>query len=484
MSMKSTNLSLKIGSLFLDHKNTRIPEDRRANDQRALVHELLESENVKNLASSISKLGLFPNERLVVMKEGRRFIVLEGNRRVAAIKLLINPELAPTKQLVKFFRKLSSEINLSDISTLDAVLVPDRISASPIIAALHTRSSKKKWSTLQQARYYRELVDEGLTSYEIAETIGITLGQVKNYLRAEKLYSLANSLEYPPDTEEKIKDPRFPLSTLERFLESKVGRAFLGVELDEDHGFRGIVHPERFQAVLKQIVTDIVTKRSFTREINDEDGFKDYISRTDSNIPRTRIRGTFLPNELLNGNSDDTPQIDPPKPASPKPKRQPPLSKSIIPIGFSCTTKHARIKAIFKELKSLRVKEQPNSTGVMLRVLIEISIWNFLKEISHEIDVCNKYDPTKKRRKNNPNWVPSLRDLISYSVDERLFPNMTPDEYKSVRTLAAKDTSYFVNIEGFNIFTHNPNVIPTENDLRALWLRAEPMLKVILNNTD
>ena len=57
---------LRIGRLRLDSRNTRIPPAHRSEDERALVHELVEHEDVVNLAASISKHGLFPNERLVV----------------------------------------------------------------------------------------------------------------------------------------------------------------------------------------------------------------------------------------------------------------------------------------------------------------------------------------------------------------------------------------------------------------------------------
>ena len=109
MIAKKKLRTVKVGSLLLDSKNARIPAGRRSDDERALVHELVEREDVRGLGASIAKLGLFPNERLVVMPQGRRYVVLEGNRRVAAVKLLINPELAATDAEVKYFRGLSTK---------------------------------------------------------------------------------------------------------------------------------------------------------------------------------------------------------------------------------------------------------------------------------------------------------------------------------------------------------------------------------------
>ena len=293
MATESRSAPIKAGSLQLDAKNTRIPSDRRSDDQRGLLHELLEHEDVKSLASSIAKLGLFPNERLVVVPSGRRFVVLEGNRRLAAIRLLLNPELAPTDGLVRYFRGLSAKADLAALGTLEVAIVPSRIAAAPILAALHIGDSKRRWSSLQQARFYRELADEGQTPVEIAEELGVTLGEVRSYLRTEQLYRLALTFEYDPEIRRRLEDSKFPLTTLERFIESKVGRKFLGIELDDEQGFRGVVHPDRFKAVLTRVAKDIAVTQGLTRNINNEDGFREYVSKVDPQIEKTKMRGSF-----------------------------------------------------------------------------------------------------------------------------------------------------------------------------------------------
>ena len=480
MTTESRSASVKAGSLLLDPKNTRIPSERRSNDQRRLLHELLEHEDVTTLASSIAKRGLFPNERLVVVANGRRYTVLEGNRRLAAIKLLLNPELAPTERQVKYFRRLSMSADLAALGKIDVAIVQSRIAAAPIIAALHTKEAKKRWSSLQQARFYRELVEEGQTPAEVAEEVGVTLGEVRSYLRTELLYRLALTLDYDDHVRRKIEDSKYPLTTLERFIESKIGRKFLGIELDDDKGFRGIVHPDRFKAVLARVAEDIATTPGMTRRINNEEGFKSYITQTEENIEKTKVRGKFDAESLLGGGEAEYTEAggkDEPKPVR---ARTPKPSPSIVPRGFVCTTLNDRVRTVFKELKSLKIVEHRNSTGVMLRVLLDIALWEFIRRNGLEKTVCDHFDKTGKKRRNNPDWTPPLRDLISYAVENRIFPGMTASGYRSVRTLAARDANYFITIEGFNAFTHNPCVTPTEGDLRALWQRAEPMLEIIL----
>jgi hypothetical protein len=128
----------------------------------------------------------------------------------------------------------------------------------------------------------------------------------------------------------------------------------------------------------------------------------------------------------------------------------------------------------------MTIVQHRNSTGVMLRVLLDVALWSYIKTEGHANAVCDHFDPDRKKRKNNPDWTPVLRDLISYAVEKKIFRGMTADGYKSVRSLASKDSAYMITIDGFNSFTHNPYVTPTEGDLRALWQRAEPMLDIIL----
>lgn len=473
-------ISVKAGSLLLDSKNSRIPAERRSDDQRQLLHELLEREDIRGLASKIAKLGLFPNERLVVMSEGRRYIVLEGNRRLAAIRLLINPDLAPTDASVKYFRNLSVKTDLPGIGKLDVAVFQNRVAAAPIIAASHIGNPKRRWSSLQQARFYLELVEEGQTPAEVAERIGTTPGHVREFLRTEKLYRIASSFEYNNEVRQKIEDPKFPLTTLARFIESTLGRKFLGIKLDDAYGFWGVVHPDRFKAVLTRVAEEVATKPGLTRKINDEKDWNTYINKIKPTIPKTKIRGKFNPDYFL-GTEDIDAIPDEQEPKKKQKPRAPKPSASIIPRGFVCRSKHDRVRAVFNELKSMKIEQQRNSSGVMLRVLMDIALWHFFCDNGHEKAVCDHFDKNKKQRKRNSDWTPSLRSLISYAVEKRIFPGVTAAGYKSVRSLASRDTEYMITIESFNAFTHNPYITPTEGDLRALWQRAEPMLEIILN---
>ena len=127
------------------------------------------------------------------------------------------------------------------------------------------------------------------------------------------------------------------------------------------------------------------------------------------------------------------------------------------------------------------VEEYRNSIGVMLRVLIEVALWDYIATKRLEKDVLDALDPTRRRRKHNPDWLPSLRDTLSYACDQRIFDGMNAGGYKATRALVSKDADHILTIDGFNAFVHGAYTIPTGGDLRALWHRASPMLELTLN---
>ena len=81
-------------ALELDRMNPRIPGIGNGRSTRDIVATLIEHEDVLALAKSIVDFGgLYPNERLIAVDEDRERVVVEGNRRLAALKLLHSPGL-------------------------------------------------------------------------------------------------------------------------------------------------------------------------------------------------------------------------------------------------------------------------------------------------------------------------------------------------------------------------------------------------------
>ena len=80
--------TISVTSLLLDASNPRIPELGHKANQREIVAESVRNDAVYDLAKDIAAQGFFPTEVLICVEENNEVIVVEGNRRLAALKLL------------------------------------------------------------------------------------------------------------------------------------------------------------------------------------------------------------------------------------------------------------------------------------------------------------------------------------------------------------------------------------------------------------
>ena len=77
-----------VSSLKLDPKNPRLPSVGKELEPREIVAGLIANEAVYDLARDIADQGYFPTEILVAITDTQgALVVIEGNRRLAAIKL-------------------------------------------------------------------------------------------------------------------------------------------------------------------------------------------------------------------------------------------------------------------------------------------------------------------------------------------------------------------------------------------------------------
>ncbi len=137
-------IDLQIEQLLLDSDNPRISG---AASQRDTLQRLLDDQEEKlfALAESIASDGMSPIDRLLVVRQDNdsdRFIALEGNRRVAALKLLSNPTvltgLEVKSSLRKRFEDLARNFDRSTVEPLACFEVSSREDGVPWLFLRHT----------------------------------------------------------------------------------------------------------------------------------------------------------------------------------------------------------------------------------------------------------------------------------------------------------------------------------------------------------
>lgn len=157
-------------NLFFDHKNPRLAEYGITEEtpEEEVLKILWEAMDVRELVQSIAASGFFEHEALIVAQENGRQIVIEGNRRLAAVKVLLWDGVE--QQNGWEIPKLSAEARQA-LATLPAIIAT-REESWRFLGFKHV-NGPAKWSSYAKAAYIAEIHRVyGVPLAQIAEQIG------------------------------------------------------------------------------------------------------------------------------------------------------------------------------------------------------------------------------------------------------------------------------------------------------------------------
>lgn len=133
------------------------------------------------IAESIARHEYFKSEPLIAVAHGDRFVVIEGNRRLAALMGLADKDLRG-----RFAKENSGWSRLPAFNlpeTFPVVVVANATSVAPLLGFRHI-SGIEPWAPYAQARYIARLVDdESKDLDEVAELVGRTRSEVRAMYR-------------------------------------------------------------------------------------------------------------------------------------------------------------------------------------------------------------------------------------------------------------------------------------------------------------
>lgn len=174
---------MPVADLRFDPENPRIPTDVDPNDEQAVLDWMLEDAGLVELMGSIAVNGFFPAEPLLVTAaDGGGFWVLEGNRRLAAVKLLLEPERAPRRKAAVAHAAGEVE-DRSALAELPCVIFAERRDVLDYLGYRHI-TGIKEWEPAAKARYLRELYIEHSASSggEVYRKIARIIGSRSDYV--------------------------------------------------------------------------------------------------------------------------------------------------------------------------------------------------------------------------------------------------------------------------------------------------------------
>jgi hypothetical protein len=147
---------LSINELEFDKENPRLPHSViDSNDENEVIDWMLSDASIIELMGSIAEKGFFPAEPLLVVpaKQKGKYVVVEGNRRLTAAKLLLHPSLAKKRTaIIKEIRKEAKHIP----KFIPSIIYPKRQDILDYLGFKHI-TGVKAWPALAKAKYLRQL---------------------------------------------------------------------------------------------------------------------------------------------------------------------------------------------------------------------------------------------------------------------------------------------------------------------------------------
>lgn len=207
--------------------------------------------NVTDVMLSISTQGYFPGEPLLVCPSSNsnttKYEVLEGNRRLAALKLLLNPQLAPIKK--ETISQIAQEAEFKP-ERVPVVKYNNRDEVLLYLGYRHI-TGVDQWDSLAKARYLSQLRDKfNQYSYdEVLRKLAKLIGSRKDYvhkllsgyrvfknIESERFYNISN-----------LNEENFEFSLLTTALSYTGIGDFVGVTNSKDEFTEAAIHKENLK---------------------------------------------------------------------------------------------------------------------------------------------------------------------------------------------------------------------------------------------
>ena len=156
MTDKNSSIEyVSIDQLHFDAQNPRLPSTIDRNDESVVLDWMLKDATIIELMGAIGEHGYFQGEPLLVApsKKADGYDVVEGNRRLTAVKLLRDPTLARIRK--KSVQSASEEASYKP-TQLPVLKFKERNEILDYLGYRHI-TGIKQWSSLAKAKYLKEL---------------------------------------------------------------------------------------------------------------------------------------------------------------------------------------------------------------------------------------------------------------------------------------------------------------------------------------
>ena len=453
MANKTTNIAIK--DLTLWDENARFPDKYFNQDETELINFFISKPDfkIKLLIESIVKDFDLPQlEKVIVWNDGEQNIILEGNRRLTAYKLLNDSNLAKDKKLQDFIEKEKTKISISENFTLECIVVENREDAFRYIDRKHNNGNNEvNWKDTERAHYSIRRGSNG--SLELIKS-GIS--------------KIVRELDLPDEMKEQILGQGY-VTTFFRTITTKPAQKLYGYYFDNDE-FK--IKDKDFKEKLKVVIFSVLNKQDIqgnkidSRTLNKKEDVEKFLESI-------KVEDTKKVDEKIKENTSENIFGEKSISVGPTVTKQKVLPKStsrkyLIPMSCTLRIAEPKINNIYRELReNLLIDETnssvPNAVGVLFRVFLEISLDQYAKmnqKIFKKDDTISLKIP----------WV--VKTLEDKGYDKKIFNNIN-------KVGSAKKENTYLSIGNFHEYVHSTTTQPSSNELKTKWDNVQTFFETL-----
>jgi hypothetical protein len=439
-------VDIALSDLLVDPRNARLKEEQPSQPAAIVALAKQQGRRLLQLADDVVEFGLDPTALPAVVPTGdqkTRYTVIEGNRRVVAVKALETPSLVAAafdSAGQKRLNSLSLRFLKKPISVLKCVLFESEAELAHWVTLRHTGQNDGvglvEWGADEKDRYAAR---HGKRS---------PAGQVLDFV--DKAGTLSDAAK---------QSSKGIITSLTRLINTPAVRERLGIEL-VDGQVVSLYPTSDVTKGLTQVVDDLKTGRVTVGKIYSAAERVKYGQR----LPPPKKAKLKTP-EPLSGTTAPADLAG--KLRSQRQKRRvkrPTDRTALIPKTCGLTITAPRINGLYNELLSLSVDQYPNACAVAMRVFLELSVDNYVDQ--HKI-----MTPDERRSK------PLAKRMKAVAATLRK-KNLIGDQLEqAVQRMADSPNVLACSTVTFNQYVHNQYVYPKPTELRLAWDEVQPFME-------
>ena len=378
---------IKVDLLDFDARNARLTLNE-APSQDELIQEIarVEWKSCIELLKHIVKYGqLSPLENILLLSHGNRYIVLEGNRRLFALRLLNQHK--PTLQLLGERKQTQVESIVKGhkpITEVRAVIFEHRVDAAPWITLKHASgqggAAMKPWGAFEKDRdEYNRNPDNCPKTLAFIYTAINLRGSHKGFA----------------DVIDRVLENGY--TNLERIITSSISGTMLRSPYGEKY-----VHN-----IVMSICEALANKEANSRDLNKQLEIKKFIrsiveKHESSKTPDEKVELDAKIPQAVDKQSNETPQAPSPagtqtaliEPATKKQQTRTKQNKQKALAEFTPSNLGDKLNQMVREAQKLTIHNYPEILFATYRILLDLGCHYYAKEnnltFERGMDICQR----------------------------------------------------------------------------------------------